>query len=187
MKRTILPAILLLLAACALPAVDLEIGLFYGGRSVASADVRDAFGNGAVYFPCAALRFGKGFSAGLGYEGGYDRDGVVGLYEEKASLKVAGWLLFAGYEKTFKKLTPYARLGWGFFSYRQTVESPFEQKVDDSASGLALAAGLRYRIAKGFFAAADLRYGMLKVKPIDIEVDLGGLRYSLGVGYIFNL
>ena len=73
-------------------------------------------------------------------------------------------------------------------AYKQTIESsyiPF--KVDDKKSGVTLAAGLRVYPLDGAYLSLEAKYVPLKVKPIDVEVDLGGWRLALGVGYSFKL
>jgi len=56
---------------------------------------------------------------------------------------------------------------------------------DDKA--LTLAAGTRFYATRGLFLAAEIKYVPLKVKPLTEEVDLGGMRLALGIGYTFAL
>lgn len=185
MKKSILSILLLSLLSWALPAVDLDLGLFFGSRSVNDDQVQDVYGNGTAFFPCVSAAFYKGLFAGLGYEFGYDRNGKIGLYGEEANLKVSGLEFFAGYRFDLGKVSPYLKLGLGSYAYKQTVSGV--TTIDDKKSALTLAGGARYNAAKGLFLAAEIKYVPLQVKPIDIEVDLGGLRLAAGIGYSFEL
>lgn len=185
MKKTLLSILLLSLLSWALPAVDLDLGLFFGSRSVSDDQIQDVYGNGTAFFPCVSAAFYKGLFAGLGYEFGYDRDGKIGLFQEDANLKVSGLEFFAGYRFDLGKVSPYLKLGLGSYAYKQTVSGA--ARVDDKKSALTLAGGAKFYPAKGLFLAAEIKYVPLKVKPIDIEVDLGGLRLAAGIGYTFAL
>ena len=185
MKKTTLFPIMLALLTCGLWAVDLDLGLFFGTRSVKDDQIKEVYGNGTAYFPCASVNFWKGLFVGLGYEGGFDRDGKIGLYQEETSLKVTGIEFFAGYHFDLGKVSPYVKLGLGSYSYEQVVSG--QAKVDEKKSALTLAAGARFYPLKGLFLAAEIKCVPLKVKPMDIEVDLGGMRLAAGIGYTFNL
>jgi len=185
MKKIILFVILFSLMTLGLQAVKLDLGLLYSGRTIKEAEIKDVYGNGAVYFPYLAVNVWKGLTFGLGYEGGYDRDGKIGLYQEDTNLKITGVELFAAYRLELGNLSPYLKLGFGSYAYKQVVSNV--NKVDDKKSGLNLAVGIRYYLIKGLFLAAEAKYVPLKVKPIEEEVDLTGMRLGAGVGYTFNL
>jgi opacity protein-like surface antigen len=185
MKKIILFAIMLSVAAMGLQAMKLDLGLLYSARTVKDAEIKDVYGNGGVYLPYAALNVWKGLSFGLGYEGGYDRDGKIGLYQEDTTLTIGGLELFAAYRLELGNLSPYLKLGFGSYSYKQVVNGV--TTVDDKKAGLNLAAGLRYYVTKGLFLAAEAKYVPLKVAPLEEEVDLSGLRFGAGIGYTFNL
>lgn len=185
MKKTLLSILLVLVLSWALPAVDLDLGLFFGSRSVSDDQIKDVYGNGTAFFPCVSAAFYKGLFAGLGYEFGYSRDGQIGLFSEDTNLKVSGLEFFAGYRLDLNKVSPYLKLGLGSYAYKQTVSGV--ARVDEKKSTVTLAGGARFFPAKGLFLAAEIKYVPLKVKPVDIEVDLGGLRLAVGVGYSFAL
>ncbi len=185
MKKTTLFLIMLGLLTWGLQAVDLDLGLFYGTRSVADDQIRDVYGNGTTFFPYVSVGIWKGVFAGLGHEFGYDRDGRIGLYQEETNLKVTGLEFFAGYRFDLGKVSPYVKLGLGSYAYEQTVSGA--SKVDEKKSSVTLAGGARFYPVKGLFLAAEIKYVPLKVKPFDIEVDLGGMRLAAGIGYTFNL
>lgn len=186
MRRITIIVISLVLMGYMAYSVEPEIGITYGGRSVSDNQIKDEYGSGTVYFPYVALNIWKGLTIGAGYEGGYKKDGTLGIYNEKATIKVTGVEFFVAYQLKLKKFVPYVKLGYGSYSYKQTVESQFVDDVDDKKSTITLSGGFKYYIIKGFYAGGELRYVPLKVKPVDIEVDLSGLRFSIGIGYTFK-
>jgi hypothetical protein len=185
MKKTITFTFLLSLLASGLYAIKLDLGFLYGSRGVTSADIREVYGNGTVYFPYLGVNVWKGLCFGLGYEGGYDRDGRIGLYQEDTNFKVAGVELFAAYRLELGKLSPYLKLGFASYSYQQVVSSV--TTVDDRKSGPSLAVGIRYYPSKWLFLAAEAKYAYVQVMPIDQKVDLSGMRLGAGIGCTFNL
>jgi hypothetical protein len=185
MKKIVTFTILLSLLTLGLQAVKLDVGFLYSSRSVKDADIKLVYGNGSVYFPYLAVNVWKGLSFGLGYEGGYNRDGKIGLYNEDSCLKISGMEIFAAYRLELGNLSPYLKLGFGSYAYEQYVSNI--NKVDDTKSALNLAVGIRYYLLKGLFLAAEAKYVPLKVKPLEEEVDLTGIRLGFGIGYTFNL
>jgi hypothetical protein len=169
-------------------ALELGLGFQYGPRTVSDSNINDVYGNGTAYFTSLRFVLGGGLEIGAGYEAGYERNGVIGLYQEKTTLRVTGYEVFAGYGFRIHALEPYLRLGYGRYVYKQEIESgsmPF--KVDDTKSGPTLAAGLRVHPWKGAWLSLEAKYVPLKVKPVDLEVDLGGWRLALGAGYSIKL
>jgi hypothetical protein len=185
MKKELMFIMLVFLLSWSLPAVDLDLGLFFGNRSVNDAQIEGVYGKGTAFFPCVSAAFYKGLFAGLGYELGYDRDGRIGLYEEEASLKVSGPEAFVGCRFDLGKLSPYLKLGLGSYAYRQTVSGV--ARVDARKTAPTLAGGAKFHPARWLFLAAEIKYVPLKVKPEAIEVDLGGWRLAAGFGFTFEL
>ena len=163
----------------------LEIGGFYGIRQVVDSDIKNVYGSGMVYFPFLAVTW-KGIILGAGYEGGYSKSGKIGLYQEPTTLKVNGFEVYVGYALRIKSLAPYFRVGYGSYSYKQTIDSPYlsDFKVDGTKSTFSGSAGIKLYPIKRLFLAIDVRYVALKVKPLDEEVDLGGLRFEGGIGFV---
>ena len=138
-----------------------------------------------VFSPYLSIGVMYGIFLGIGYEGGYSRTASLGLYQEKGTLKMEGYEIFIGYQLKAKYVSPYIKLGYNYYTYRQTVESPFLEifKVDDHKSTVSFGGGLKTHLLKFLYLAFEARYVPLKVKPYDIEVDLGGIRYLGGIGF----
>jgi len=189
MKRIIVALILSAGFASGLVAESssfhLEVGGFYGTRQVIDSDIKNVYGSGMVYFPFLAVTW-KGIIMGAGYEGGYSKSGKIGLYQETTTLKVNGFEVYVGYALRIKNLAPYFRVGYGSYSYKQTIDSPYlsDFKVDSTKSTVTGSAGFKFFPIKNMFLAIEARYVPLKVKPLEEEVDLGGLRFEGGIGFV---
>ena len=188
MKRTALVLILLVaLGGVAMATIRFEVGALGGTRTVNSADIKAVYGNGMVYFPYLAVHVWKGLFFGAGYEGGYSRKGMIGIYEEPTTLRVAGFEAFVGYEIGAGSVSPYIKAGYARYSYKQTIESPFvgDQAVNANTWTPTLGGGLKISLSPNFFMAGEVRFVPLKVKPYEDEVDLSGMRYTAGFGLKF--
>lgn len=165
---------------------NFRVGGFYGLRQVADAEIKKVYGQGGVFFLFAELEL-KGFFFGGGYEGGYSRRGVIGLFHEPATLEIAGCEMYAGFQLRLKNIAPYLRGGLGSYAYKQTIQSAYLTafKVDHKKQAPVAAAGLRVFPGRHFFIAGEIKYVPLKVKPFDEEVDLSGFRWLAGVGLAF--
>jgi len=188
MKRIMVALILAVSFASGLLAESssfhLEVGGFYGTRQVIDSDIKNVYGNGMIYFPFLAVTW-KGIIMGAGYEGGYSKSGKIGLYQEATTLKVNGFEVYVGYALRIKSLAPYFRVGYGSYSYKQTIDSPYlsDFKVDGTKSTFSGSAGIKFYPIKRLFLAVEARYVPLKVRPVAEEVDLGGLRLEGGIGF----
>ncbi len=186
MKKIYPFIICFLLLPVASYAVDFSFGFQAGLRTVSESEIKNVYGNGTCFFPYAAINVFKGFTIGAGYEFGYSRSGTIGLYEEATTLKVTGVQAFVGYQLSVSMVTPYVFVGFGSFSYTQTVESEAAQTVDATKSTFFVAGGIKIYPMKNIYISAEVKYVPLKVKPIDDEVDLGGLRLMGGLGFTFG-
>ncbi|HEK84828.1 MAG: hypothetical protein ACPLZD_01805 [Candidatus Saccharicenans sp.] len=165
---------------------QIEIGFSFGLRTLNNADLKNVYGSGINFFPNVVLVW-KGLMIGGGYEAGFKRNGLIGLFQEPAELAVSGPEIFAGYQFNLKSFAPYARLGCGFYSYKQVINSPYVSNypVNGKKTGLILAGGIKFYPVKQLLISAEVKYGSLKVKPYDQVVDVGGLRLNGGLGIWF--
>ena len=175
------------LVGTSLAAVHFEVGALAGTRTVNSANIKAVYGNGLIYFPYLAVHAWKGLFVGVGYDGGYSRKGIIGIYEEPTALRVGGFEAFVGYEIEAGTVSPYVKAGFARYSYRQTIESPFigALAVDAKKWTPTFGGGLKIFLSGTFFLAGEIRFVPLKVKPFEDEVDLGGMRYTAGFGLKF--
>ena len=189
MKHCLIFIVLLAaMRSAAFPAIHVEAGVLFGTRSVNNADIKAVYGSGTVFFPYAAVHLWKGFFVGVGYEGGYSRSGKIGIYKEPTTLKVTGMEVFVGCQFSVGMVSPFLRAGYGSYSFKQVIDSPFhtEDRVDKTQGTVTLAGGLKLLSLTGhFFLAGEVRSVPLKVMLYEDKVDLGGTRFTAGVGLKF--
>jgi len=186
MKKGIVILTLIIILPSLASAITLFGGLQGGLRMVNDSEIKDVYGNGLSLFPYLAVNPWKGLLAGVGYDLGYSKSGTIGLYNESTSLKINGLQVFAGYQYPISFLTPYALLGFGAYSYKQSVTSSFYTGFSKKASTFFFAVGAKASPLKalpGLFFNVEIKYIPLSVKPYDLKVDLGGMSLTLGVGY----
>jgi len=188
-KKTIVGFIFLVFLASTIYAVDFNVGLFFGERTVNDSDIKYIYGQGYIYFPFLNVNVSKAIIFGLGYEGGYSKEGEIGIYKEPASLRVVGPEIFIGYQLRLKSFFPYLKIGCGYFAYKQTVESAYveEYKVDGKKATVTFSGGFKVFVLNYLFLGTEVKYVPLRVQPYENRVDLGGIRYLIGFGFRFEL
>ena len=188
MKKVIVLILSLILLGNMAYSIDLEFGIDFGGRTVSESEIKNVYGGTEfIYCPYISANITDRLTLGIGYEGGPRSEGSIGIYNEKSTFKISGFEVFMAYRIKLKKLTPFVKLGYGFYTYQQVVESEYGNEIDERKSALSLAGGVKYHITKRLFARVELKYVPMKVMPLDVEVDLSGLRYAIGLGYPFEL
>ncbi len=182
---------LLFLSPQAGEAAQFTLGLKAGYRYLNDISLGEIYGDGYVYEPF--VRYSLSYSLGveLSYEGGYKKSAPIGLFEEDSTLSVDG-LQLSGIVGVpllrIRQVSTYFRIGIAYYFYRQDIDSGFvRRRVDHKKWTTVIGAGMNLRLFRGLFLTAEVKSVPLKVRPFDINVDLGGLRILFGVGYQFWL
>jgi hypothetical protein len=180
--------VFLALASTFASAFTIQAGAFYGLRKVNDAKIKAAYKDGEVYVPYVEFQAWKGLTVSIGYEGGYGGTALLGPYNSSAELSVTGMEFLVGYECRIGHFAFFAKTGYGLYFYKQTVQDEHVKDfpVDDSQSTIVLKGGLKLYPWKHLFLAFEVKYVPLNVKPYDYDVDLGGMRYLLGLGASFD-
>lgn len=192
LSRLLLKSCILLLTYQALissaQAADITLGLKFGYRGLNDNNLAGIYGSGTVFVPHVRLALSRYASVETAYEGGYTKNGLVGIYREPSTLNITGWEVSGLLGYPIKGVVPYLKLGLGYFHYRQDIDSPFVRlKVDHHHAATLVGAGADIRLSRRLGVSAEVQYVPLKVKPFDIEVDLGGLRLLVGLSYQITL
>jgi hypothetical protein len=190
LRKTIFAALLILAAHVPQSeGIVLRAGLNYGPQKIQDAKMRAVYGETNVFLPSFEVQFWKGLTVGAEYEFGYDRSGKIGMNELASSFRMEGWDAYLGYEQRLGEFALLAKIGLGRFSYKQTIPGldVSGTKVDGVKTTVTFAAGAKFYPAKFLFLTAAVRYVPLKVKPLEAEVDLGGIRYMAGMGLAFDI
>jgi len=185
-----------------LTAVSLDLGLSYGSRTLADGEYKDLFGNGNVFCPELSINVFKGLTIGALLESGYSKNGEITAQSDlfKTSMKVNGFEVFAGYTLDLDRFHPFVRIGLGSYSYEQTFEFPSSYPAEvkqtygsfkETKGVVSVGGGLKVDLVGGLYLGGQLRYVPMKltITPAASEakdIDLGGLRALVTVGYRFD-
>ncbi|MGD9347772.1 MAG: hypothetical protein PVH84_18055 [Candidatus Aminicenantes bacterium] len=168
-------------------ATQISLGLNYGFRHVENGTIQDTYGNGTVYVPYLRLTPFKSVGIEIAYEGGYERSGTVGIFEEKSTLSVTGWEFSGILYLPISPLIGYIKFGMAYYTYEQDIESEFiRDPVDDKTWTNVFGIGASLMLTKGLYVSVEVKTIPLRVRPFDREVDLSGVRVVGGIGYSFN-
>jgi hypothetical protein len=163
------------------------LGINYGYRHVEDDLIQDTYGSGYVYVPYVRLTPLRNIGIEIAYEGGYKRDGTVGVFEENSALSVTGWEFSGILYLPIRPLMGYIKFGMAYYSYKQDIESEFiREPVDHKKWTNVFGGGLILTLARGLYLSAEVKTVPLRVIPFDREVDLSGVRVVGGIGYSFN-
>ncbi len=147
----------------------------------ADSAFKDIYGKGTTYGVEAGLKMGNFFGFWVAAEN-FSKKGKMTFTLEETSLKIMPLSAGISFEFPFGLATPYLRLGIGYFHYE---ENNILGQVKKSNVGYMGQAGLMLRIVSPVFIDLFANYSSCKVKPLDLEADLGGLKAGLGVGLQF--
>lgn len=183
MKKLSISFLLILFFVQLSHATEINLGLNLGYRQLKDPDLNETYGDGFVYNPYIIYFPLDMYGLEISCEGGYKKDAPIGLFQEDSTLSVGGLQLCGIFRYRVWHLVPYFKFGLGYFSYKQDIESEFVRlKVDHHKWTTVVGGGVNLKLSKSLFIVAELKYVPLKVKPFGIRVDLGGMRYLIGLG-----
>lgn len=188
MNKLAIGLLLVLFVAGSGRAAEINLGVNLGYRQLKDPGLNEIYGSGVVYDLFARYFPLERYGIELSYEGGYKKDALIGLYQEDSTLTVTGIQLAGAFRYPVWKLVPYFKFGVGYFSYKQDIESEFVRfKVDHNKWTTVVGLGMTLDISREIFLSTEVKYIPLEVQPFDIPVDLGGMRYLIGLGFRLSL
>lgn len=166
------------------------IGLNAGYRYLDDLALGEIYGDGYVFEPYIRYSLGT-LNLELSYEGGYKRSGPIGVFQEDSTLSVTG-LQLTGIAPIpilrIRNLNTYFKIGIAYYFYKQDIDSEFvRRQVDHTKWTTVIGGGMNLRLLRGLFLTAEVKSVPLRVRPFDINVNLGGIRILFGIGYQFWL
>jgi len=165
-------------------AINLSFGFGAGWRKLNDRYLREVYGDGYVFIPQAQLQLSRFVSIEIAYEGGYEKRAAIGIYQEPSTLKIAGWEFSGLCHYSFRGFRPFAKFGLGYYGYRQDIDSPHVPwRVNHHHFSFQAGTGVCFLFGSKFYFQPEIKFVWLKVKPFNQQVDLGGWRYIISLGY----
>lgn len=191
MKKLTFCVFLMFLSVQMGSTAQFAFGLNAGYRYLDDPTLGEIYGDGYVYEPYIRYSLSYSFGLELSYEGGYKKSAPIGLFEENSTLSVSGLQLSGIVQVPFlriRNVSTYFKLGIGYYFYKQDIDSEFiRRQVDHNKWTTVIGGGMNIHLFRGLFLTAEVKSIPLRVKPFEINVDLGGIRILFGIGYQFWL
>ncbi len=169
-------------------ADDIVLGIQLGYRQLKDPELKAIYGGGLVINPYVNYFPSSNYGLEFSYEGGYNKEAPIGLFQEDSTLSISGFQLCGVLRYPVWNIISFLKAGVGYFSYRQDIQSEFTRlKVDHHKWATIVGGGIRFNMYKGLFLTAEAKYIPLKVQPFEIPVDLGGWRFLAGIGFRMTL
>lgn len=170
-------------------AAEVHLGLRLGRRTIFDDKIVEVYGEGFLYSPFLRLTSERTLlGIEIAYEGGFSREGTIGLFQESSTLSLQGIEAAAVVRKRFGPVAPYLKAGLGYFFYKQVIDSQdVRLKVNESIQQVVLGGGIEVLMPRGFYLTSEVKYVPLKVSPYGRLVDLGGMRFLAGIGFSFDV
>lgn len=142
---------------------------------------KDIYGNGKSFGVEIGLALGKRISiwAGGHY---FSKKGKLTFTEEDTKIQIIP--LYAGlrYRLAKSSIRPYVGFAFGYFRYKEINPIGTIKKGDIGYIGQV---GIIFKVGGALFLDVKGSYSYCKVKPVDIEANLGGLQGGIGLGLEF--
>jgi opacity protein-like surface antigen len=153
-----------------------------GPRVFASGDVRRIYPGGQMAFALdLGCRLGRSIEAFFSRER-LQADGQLTLTREPSALRLTAWEGGARFLLPLKRFVSFVGAGAGYY---RVEEENVIAVLDEKKTGFFALAGLRLRASRPLFAALQVKYVFLRLKPFAKAVDLGGLFAGIGIGVTF--
>ena len=152
----------------------------YGSFSPSEKIFKTVYGSGSVYSGELRLHVKSGFYLSL--EGGYfKKTGKLTVTQDPTTMTVFPIDAMVIFHVLSGSILPY--VGAGAAAYKYTEKNVIG-KVNEWGYGFAVCGGVTARW-RSIGIDARVKYGSVKVKPLENDVNLGGLTFSIAAGYIF--
>jgi len=152
----------------------------YGSFSPSDETFKTIYGSGSVYGGEFRLRIASGFFVSLD-GGAYKKTGALTLTQEETTMTLFPIDAMVVFHFLSGSILPYVGAGGAVCKYK---EENVLGKVDKWGFGFAVCGGAtaRWRLLG---IDARVKYTSIKIKPLEVEADLGGLTLSIGAGVVF--
>lgn len=142
---------------------------------------KNIYGGGLCYGGEVDINVYKGLTVWIGAEH-FSKTGKTTFTNEETDIRITPF--YGGLKYIFpgQRILPYLGAGVGYFQYKET--NPIGT-VKEGKIGFRAQAGLLLRMFGSWFVDFQLGYDMCKIKPQELEVEIGGLKAGLGLALSF--
>ena len=152
----------------------------YGSFSPSDEIFKSVYGSGPVYGGEFRLHVTGGFYISL--EGGYfNKTGKLTVTQDPTTMTVYPMDALVVFHALAGSIMPYMGAGGTACKY---TEKNVIGKVNEWGYGFAVCGGVTARW-RSIGIDARVKHSSVKVKPLEDDVNLGGLTFSIAAGYIF--
>jgi hypothetical protein len=152
----------------------------YGSFSPSEKIFKTVYGSGSIYSGELRLHVKSGFYLSL--EGGYfKKTGKLTATQEPTTMTIFPIDAMVVFKPLSGHVMPYAGVGGAMCKY---TEKNVIGEVNEWGYGFAIFGGVTTRW-RSIGIDARVKYGSVKVKPLENDINLGGLTFSIAAGYIF--
>jgi len=152
----------------------------YGSFSPSDEIFKSVYRSGPVYGGELRLHAAGGFYLSL--EGGYfKKTGKLTVTQERTTMTVFPIDAMVVFHALSGSIMPYIGAGGAACKY---TEKNVIGKVDEWGYGFAVCGGVTARW-HSIGVDARVKFSSVKVKPLEVDVNLGGLTIGIAAGYIF--
>ena len=170
----------------------LTLGLGGGLYFIQDADFQDVYGQSAGFFSGEVNLFipikgQEGIAVALDIKS-ISASGLTTVTEEEVKLRLLPISLAALYMRQYGRFIPFVGIGGSLFSYEETYPPSFAiPSTKGSAFGLNLQLGTYIKVVETFSFKVYFKFYDARTKENDININLGGNEYGVGLAYHFNL
>jgi len=138
---------------------------------------RDTYGAGWMAEGEIAIRLFRGLELWAG-GGSYSKKGQLTFTGEQTTLTIQPLGGGFRYRVTSGKVSGYAGVGVSYYRYKES--NPIGD-VSKNSVGYVGKAGVYFRILPGLLLDLNLGYSYCKMKPVDSEINIGGIAAGAGL------
>ena len=170
----------------------LTLGAGGGLYFIQDADFQDVYGKSAGYFSGEVnlfipIKSREGIAIALDVKS-ISASGLTTETEEEVKLRLLPISLAALYMRHYGRFIPFVGIGGSLFSYEETYPPSFAiPSTKGTAFGLNLQLGTYIKVAETFSFKVFFKFYDARTKENDLNINLGGNEYGLGLAYHFNL
>jgi len=170
----------------------LTLGVGGGLYFIQDADFQDVYGKSAGYFGGEAsfyipIKGKEGIAIAIDLKS-ISSSGLTTVTEEEVTLKLTPISFAALYMRHYGRFIPFVGLGGSVFSYEETYPPSFAiLSTKGSTFGLNLQIGTYIKVVETFSFKVFFKFYDARTKENDLNINLGGNEYGIGLAYHFNL